>query len=309
MRLAIVGAGAIGCLFAARLKLANNDVTLIHRDRSVVRAIRKHGISLKEITDRTRVVHVPVRKGPVTVPGLDVFIVTVKAYDTKSVATSYRERIDTDTTVLSLQNGLGNVELLRSHFKRPALAGSTTEGALSLGPGKIMHTGKGSTIIGDPKGDPSEIGGMLKRAFDGAGLPTTIHSNIQGVIWTKAIVNAAINPLTALTRMSNGELSKSHAIVKLGSEVIAEGVSVSRAEHVRLVGNPLNLWRKILTSTMANKSSMLQDIERGKMTEIGQLNGAIVSRAKKAGVRVPTNEILMKLIRGLETSSFAKPHD
>lgn len=306
MRFAIVGAGAIGCLFAARLQLSGSDVTLIHRDSSVVRAIRKHGITLHETPSKTRIVHVPIRKGPIRVPDLDVFILAVKSYDTKSVATSYRKKIDTDTTALSLQNGLGNVEVLQSHLKCPILAGSTTEGALSLAPGKIIHTGKGSTIIGDPKGNRSEIGAATKRAFDNAGFRTTIHSNIRGVLWTKAIINAAINPLTALTRMSNGTLSKHRAIVKLGSEVIAEGLTVSRAEQVRLVGDPRNVWRKILETTKANKSSMLQDIEKGKMTEIRQLNGVIVSRAQKLGVRVPINDILTRLVLGLEASSSAK---
>jgi 2-dehydropantoate 2-reductase len=303
LRLAIVGAGAIGCLFGARLTLAGNDVTLIHRDDSVVRAIRTHGISLQETTGRSRIVHVQIRKGPVKVPDLDVFVVTVKAHDTKSVATSYRGKIDNDTTVLSLQNGLGNVELLRSYLKRPLLAGSTTEGALLLSPGKILHTGKGSTIIGFPKGNQSEIGPAIRRTFHDAGFRTFIHSNIGGVLWTKAIVNAAINPLTALTRMSNGALSKNRSVIELGSEVISEGMAVSRAEQVKLVGDPRRLWRRILESTRANKSSMLQDIERGKMTEIRQLNGAIVSQAKKAGIGVPINEVLTELVLGLESSA------
>jgi 2-dehydropantoate 2-reductase len=303
LRFAIVGAGAIGCLFGARLALAGNDVTLVHRDSSVVQSIQKHGIALQETTDKSRIVHVQIRKGPIKLPDLDVFVVAVKAYDTKSVATSYRGKIDTNSTVLSLQNGLGNVELLQSYLKRPLLAASTTEGALSLGPGKIVHTGKGSTIIGSPKMDLPGVSSGIKKAFDEAGFRTTRRTNIRGVLWTKAIVNAAINPLTALTGMSNGALSKYSAIVELGSEVISEGVAVSRAEQVRLVGDPRKLWRKILESTPRNKSSMLQDIERGKMTEIRQLNGAIVARAKKAGIMVPINEILTKLVLGLESSA------
>ena len=237
---------------------------------------------------------------------LDALIVAVKAYDTKSVATSYRGKIDTNVVVLSLQNGLGNVELLRSNLRGPLLAGSTTEGALSLGPGKIVHTGNGSTIIGDPKGENSNTSASITRAFDDAGLPTTTHSNIRGVLWTKAIVNAAINPLTALTRMTNGSLSKNRALIKLGSEVIAEGIIVSRAEHAKLVGDPGKLWLRILELTQTNKSSMLQDIDKGKRTEIRQLNGAIVSRAKKAGIRVPINEFLTELVTGLETTSLTR---
>src|SRR5207245_5111354 len=124
-----------------------------------------------------------------------------------------------------------------------------------------------------------------------------------GVLWTKAIVNAAINPLSALTRLPNGALAKSAEIRKIGFQVMEEGMSVSRAERVRLAGDPRKLWRRILLSTSDNKSSMLQDIERPKMTEIRQLNGAILSRGKRRGVETLTNGILTNLVLGIEESS------
>ena len=309
MRLAIVGAGAIGCLFGARLTLAGNDVTLVHRDNSVVRAIDKHGVILRETGEESRTVHVPVRKGPLKIPDLDLLIITVKAYDTKLVASSYRGMIDNQATILSLQNGLGNLEILQKYLKRPTLGGSTTEGALSIEPGKVLHTGNGSTIIGSPESFASKIGSEIKRTFNVAGFRTVIESNIAGVLWSKTIVNAAINPLTALTRMSNGALSKSSSMIEIGSQTILEGMTVSRAEHIKLVGDPRKLWRKILTSTRENKSSMLQDIERGKRTEIRQLNGAIVSLAKRVGIRVPVNETLTKLVLGLESSMTPRKID
>ena len=309
LRIAIVGAGAIGCLFGAKLALAGNDVALIHRDSSIVRALQRRGVILREPTGKPRTVHVPIRKGPVKIQDLDSFIVTVKAYDTQSVATSYRGKIDTDTTILSLQNGLGNVEILRKYLKRPTLGGSTTEGALSTDLGRVLHTGKGSTIIGSPKSDISKISSDIVRTFNEAGFRTAKDSNIGGVLWTKAIVNAAINPLTALTRMSNGALYKNSALMKIGLETILEGTIVSRAEHIELVDDPRKLWRKILRSTRGNKSSMLQDIEKRKTTEIRQLNGAIVSHAKRTRVRVPFNETLTKLVLGLEMSVKRRTSD
>jgi 2-dehydropantoate 2-reductase len=126
---------------------------------------------------------------------------------------------------------------------------------------------------------------------------------MAGVLWTKAIVNAAINPLSGLTRLPNGALAKSPEIRKIGFRVMDEGISVSRAERVRLAGDPRKLWRRTLLSTKANKSSMLQDIERGKMTEIRQLNGAILLRGKKRGIETPTNGILTRLVLGIEESS------
>jgi 2-dehydropantoate 2-reductase len=245
--------------------------------------------------------------GPTPLPGSEVLIIAVKAYDTKGVAASYRRIVPLETTVLSLQNGLGNIETLQSVLKNELLAGSTTEGAFSLGPGSVVHTGRGLTIIGDPRGTKSDTSSRIKIAFEDAGFQTKISSNMTGVLWTKAIVNAAINPLSGLTRLPNGALAKSAEIHEIGLRVMEEGISVSHAERVRLAGDPRKFWRRILLSTKANKSSMLQDIERGRMTEIRQLNGAILSRGKTRGVETPTNWVLTKLVLGIEESSKPKP--
>ncbi len=302
LRFGIVGAGAIGCLFGARLWLAGHDVTLIHRDPSIVRAIQKHGVSVQEIDRTFTRVRVPVRKGPTQLPGTEVLIVAVKAYDTKAVAASYRGMVPLETTVLSLQNGLGNVEALQSTLRNDLLAGSTTEGAFSLGPGSVVHTGSGLTVVGDSRGARNDTCFDVKIAFDNAGFRTKTSSNIRGVLWTKAIVNAAINPLSSLTRLPNGALAKNMAIQEIARRVMDEGILVSHAAGIRLVGDPRKLWRRILLSTGANKSSMLQDIERKKMTEIRQLNGAILAQGIKTRVKTPDNWILTKLVLGLEES-------
>ncbi len=302
MRFAIVGAGAIGSLFGARLSLAGHDVILTHRNQSIVRTIQKNGVSLRELDGTVSRVRVPIRKGPTELSGTEVLIVAVKTYDTREVAESYRRLVPLETTILSLQNGLGNVETLRSRFRNNILAGSTTEGALLLGPGSLTHTGIGSTIIGALQPRNSSKASRVNISFNAAGLPTKTSSNILGVLWAKAIVNAAINPLSALTRLPNGVLVKNAAIQEIALGVIDEGILVSRAANIRLVGNPRKLWRRILLSTKTNKSSMLQDIERGKMTEIRQLNGAILTHGKKTYIKTPVNGILTKLVLALEDS-------
>jgi 2-dehydropantoate 2-reductase len=302
LHFAIVGAGAIGSLFGARLSLAGHDVILTHRNRSIIRTIQKNGVSLRELDGTVSRVRVPVRKGPTELSGTEVLIVAVKAYDTREVAESYRRLVPLETTILSLQNGLGNVETLRSRFRNNILAGSTTEGALLLGPGSLTHTGTGSTIIGALQPRNSSEASRINIAFNAAGFPTKTSSNILGVLWAKAIVNAAINPLSALTRLPNGVLVKNAAIQEIALRVIDEGILVSRAAHIRLVGNPRKLWRRILLSTKTNKSSMLQDIERGTMTEIRQLNGAILSHGKETYIKTPVNRILTKLVLALEDS-------
>jgi 2-dehydropantoate 2-reductase len=284
------------------LRLAGHEVTLIHRDPGIVRAIQKGGVSLQETDGTLTKVRLPVRKGPARLPGAEVLIVAVKAYDTVAVARSYRGIVPSETTILSLQNGLSNVETLQSTLKNELLAGSTTEGVLSLGPGSVVHTGRGLTVIGDPRGTNKDTCIRIKIAFDNAGFQTKISSNIRGVLWTKTIVNAAINPLSSLTRLPNGALAKNAAIQEIAHQVMDEGISVCHAGRIRLVGDPRKLWERILLSTRANKSSMLQDIERGKRTEIRQLNGAILSQGKKTGIKTPVNRILTKLVLGLEES-------
>jgi 2-dehydropantoate 2-reductase len=285
------------------LRLAGHDVTLIHRDRSIVRAIQKNGVSLHEVDGKFRRVHVRVRRGPTQIPGIQILIVAVKAYDTRAVAVSYRGILSPETTILSLQNGLGNVETLQSIFRNHILAGSTTEGALLTGPGSVIHSGTGLTVIGDLQGRNSGSYSRIKIALNDAGFQTKMSSNIRGVLWAKAIVNAAINPLSALTRLPNGALAKNATIRDIALRVIDEGRLVSHAGRIRLVGDPRKLWRRILLSTGANKSSMLQDIEKGKMTEIRQLNGAIVSYGRITRIKTPVNGILTKLVLGLEESS------
>jgi len=284
--------------------MAGEDVTLVHRDRSVVQAVQKRGVSLTERDGRIFRVRVPTRQGPTSLKGNEVVIVTVKAYDTKEVANSYRTKISGEISVLTLQNGLGNFEALQSGLRsNHIVGGSTTEAALSNGLGSVVHTGKGLTVIGELNRIDSQSLFRIKRALDNAGFHTMVSSQIRGVLWTKAIVNAAINPLSGLTGLPNGVLAKSSAIRNIAFQVIDEGLTVSRSARVRLVGRPRLLWERILMSTGLNESSMLQDLKKGKMTEIEQLNGAIARLGRNAGVNTPVNEILTRLILRLEQSS------
>jgi 2-dehydropantoate 2-reductase len=269
----------------------------------VVRAIQKNGVRLREVDGKSKRVRVRARKGPARLTGVEVLVVAVKSYDTRTIAVTYRGRVPSEATILTLQNGLGNVETLSASLRNELLAGSTTEGALSLGPGSVLHTGKGLTIIGDPQGTNGEACSRVRVAFESAGFRTRISSNIRGVLWTKAIVNAAINPLSSLTKLPNGALLKNADLLEIAQKAILEGIAVSRAAGIKLSGDPRKLWRRILLSTGANRSSMLQDIERGKMTEIRQLNGALVAFGEKARIKTPVNSILTKLVMGLEASS------
>ena len=303
MRFAVIGAGAIGCLFGGRLHLAGQSVLLIHHKKSVASSIEKTGVSIREPSGKVVRAHITTRTSLSTRDKPDLVLVTVKAYDTKSVASLLKKSVSRNVPVLSLQNGLGNVEALERQLGSDSIiAGSTSEAALTTVPGRIVHTGSGMTWLGEWNGESSERSLAVKRAFRSAGLSTVISNNIQGVLWAKAIVNSAINPLTAITRAKNGDVERTPELTEIAVRVIDEGMAVAHAKDILLSPSPKRLLTRILGLTSKNKSSMLQDIEAGRKTEIRQLNGSIWRLGSQVGVTTPFNEFLTRLVLFLERS-------
>ncbi len=303
MRIGVLGAGSIGILFGTLFYQSGNDVILYNQNRTIVSSVRKHGVRLTETDGRKFRVKIPVDFPPRTLRDHDLVLVTVKAYDTIDVARRYSGSIG-DTTILTLQNGLGNYEILSKYLgKTSVLVGSTSEAALTTVPGMVAHTGTGSTWIGEYDGRNSKRANEIVKAITETGLSVEGTRNIRGVLWSKAIVNSAINPVSALTRLSNGQVGSTSGLRSVMYSVITEGVRVSSAERVRLhPSSPRETMRSILRATAKNKSSMLQDVEHNRQTEIEQLNGMILRTAKKHGIRAPTTELLFQLVKALESS-------
>ena len=302
MRIAIVGAGAIGCLFGFRLHQSGQDVVLIHHKKSVVRILNKAGVSVKEQSGRVSIARIPARESLSRADDLDVIMLTVKAYQTLDAARSI-QRWKTNPTngVLSLQNGLGNIETLTRYLPATSiLGGSTMEGALQMSPGKITHTGRGSTWIGELDRKSSERCLAIKRVFRTAGFSTDVSDDIHGVIWSKTIVNSAINPISALTGAKNGDLLTVPELRDVTQRVVEESYAVSLANGIRAKPSPALLMKKILKLASSNKSSMLQDIQAGRRTEIHQLNGHIARVGNRLRVPTPYNTLLIGLVTGLE---------
>jgi 2-dehydropantoate 2-reductase len=306
LRIAVLGAGSIGLLFGTLLHESGNEVTLYNRNRSIVRAVRRNGARVREGRRLIRT-SVPIETPPKRLRGHDCVIVTVKAYDTSDVARKYHGKVESGTAVLSLQNGLGNYETLSHHLgKGKMVVGSTTEAALMERPGIVVHTGHGKTWLGEYDGTDSsrchQIGQLLRKS----GLPASTTRDIRSVLWTKAIVNSAINPLSALTHLNNGQLGQSEPLRSIMKETIYEGTAVARAERVGLdSGQLMRFTRRVLHATSQNKSSMLQDIESRKRTEIEQLNGMIIRYGKEHGIQTPLNRVLLDLVKTLERSNFS----
>ena len=294
----------MGCLFAARLHHARHEVIVFHHRRDVLNQIKLHGIRLRTTSGKLEHEAVDAKISIKKTDHFDAVLLTVKAYDTTNVAQRLANTLWKNTTLLTLQNGLGNVETLTDFLPRSfILAGSTTEASRLLNAGFVEHTGSGITWIGELNGKKSGRLLALRTALQEAGFDTRISQNINGVLWSKAILNSAINPLTAITRLLNGELLQIPELLQLADTVVQEGITVSRSSSVKLLTpGPKKLVKQVLAGSKRNKSSMLQDIERGKKTEIFQLNGIISEIGQSHGIPTPYNSELTTIVAALERS-------
>ena len=234
---------------------------------------------------------------------LDLILLTVKAYDTEVAARTMGRMTDRKVPILTLQNGLGNVETLQRHVpSRVILAGTTVQSALTRAPGDIVHTGTGTTWIGELDHKITRRSLAIAEVFERAGFKTEVSNNIEAIIWSKAIVNSAVNPISALAHVPNGELIRRPQLNEAVNLVVAEGSAIAKSNGLHPRPNPKILLDKVLRSASKNRSSMLQDLEAGRETEIHQINGWISRTARRLGVPSPFNDILARLIIGQKSS-------
>ncbi len=292
VRILIFGAGAIGGFFGALLS-RSHDVTLVVRPQ-VAKAVEASGLRVEGLTRlkvRPRVVG---KVDPLLRPQL--VMITTKAYDTASAMKALAP-LHATATFLTLQNGLGNAEIVTSSATR-VMAGTTSHGVTLLHPGHLRHAGKGETVVGAVSGVPQAEVAAVAEAFDAAGIPTRTTPHVLEELWRKVVLNSAINPVAALVRGPNGLLLKEPELERLAVSVLKESCAVAT-----LSGFPLDLaetealWRRLVEETASNRNSMLQDLEAGRPTEVEAITGAIVRGAEAHGVAVPLNRALLILVR------------
>jgi 2-dehydropantoate 2-reductase len=233
--------------------------------------------------------------------GADVLIIFVKSTATEEVAAQFVPLAGRNAIVLTLQNGLGNEAILSGHFgpDRTA-AGVTSQGATFLGPGRIRHAGRGPTHLCMSDGKNEKLT-LLRAAFEAAGFETHVSDDVAGLVWSKLVINVGINALTAITNQPNGGLLESEETRAIMADLVEEAVAVARARGVALThGDPLAVVFDVARATGANRSSMLQDFDRRRASEIEVMNGAIVREAARAGIPVPVNATITRLVRALE---------
>lgn len=301
MRTVIIGAGAMGCLIGALLAESGVEVILYDLAVEQVAAIMKQGLMIeRENSRRTVKVQATTDLTDLKEVGqIDLVVVLVKAYDTISAIEGIRSCISPETQVLTLQNGDGNIDAITSIIpSHRVFAGVTSHGAMLLEPGIIRHNGGGKTFIGAV--DPGEFSKAEEIAsfFQRAGLETVISHDIQGIIWTKLIVNAAINPLTALMGCTNGQLLGDKDLLGVMKNIVDEGEKVALAAGIKLIQSDMfGYVKSVCLATKDNKSSMLMDVLKGRRTEIDAINGMVVSLGEINDLEAPVNKCLTRLVR------------
>jgi 2-dehydropantoate 2-reductase len=305
MDIVILGAGAIGSLFGALLS-KNNKVLLVGRTPHIT-TIRNHGL---KITGKTQMhVKIPavdsIEKSDASP---DLLMVTVKSYDTETALREAQSIMHNHTIVLSLQNGLDNIDKIEKVVDRNhILGGVTTHGAFLSKPGVIEHTGKGQTIVGELSGQKTERLTRIVATFTEAGIETGCSTDLMKEMWIKAIINSSINPLTTLLSCTNGYLVENPVLEKMVERVCKESTAVAKAHGITLsYQSMVRRTKEVIHATADNYSSMLQSIQRGKKTEIDSINGIIVKLGKKQGIDVALNEILLYLITSMTYKTIEK---
>ncbi len=304
MEILIIGAGAMGGLFGALLA-PHANLTLYTTNAEHAAAINRDGLLLTGMDGAANRTRVRVVSDPDQyTQRADLVIVCTKARSTDSAAKTALPLLAEAGVVLTLQNGIGNVERIAAVVGfQQALAGITSQAATLVGPGHVRHAGKGPTQLATTPLQADRVE-AIAALFNRAGIATSITTDRDGLLWSKLIVNVGINALTALLRVPNGVLGQIPECRLLMSQVVAEAVAVARALHIDLpYDQQLDRVRDICAVTAANRASMLQDILRGAPTEIDVINGAIVRKGLEVGVPTPVNLLVTQLIQALEATA------
>ncbi|MFC6669468.1 ketopantoate reductase family protein [Marinobacterium aestuariivivens] len=306
MEWTILGAGAIGCLWAAYLQQAGARVQLILRDPSRLDTFRQQG-GIRLVRDEKEW-FCPVEAGLATATGpIERLLLCTKAFDTESALRPLLPRLTASARVLVLQNGLGNQQQAAGLVgSGRVLIGSTTDGAWLRAPFEVVHAGVGETAIGPLDGRPFSLPELLPPGF---GLRLRPDTDIERTLWRKLAINCAINPLTALHGCRNGDLARNPAYRDTLEILCREFEQVAAARGIRLFDGPLvQQALRVAENTGDNLSSMLQDIRHQRPTEIEQITGYLCHEAKRVGVAVPRHRELLERIRRLESARM-NSHD
>lgn len=303
MKIAVVGAGAVGCYFGALLVRAGHDVTFVGR-KPHVDAINARGLLL-EMKSQNQHLHATAITDVSTLATPELVLFSVKSADTERTGAALSSRLADDTVVLSLQNGVDNPQRLRTVINGLVIPTVVYVGAEMAGPGHVKHHGRGELVIGS-----SPQSEALAQTLEAAGIPITIADDIEKMQWMKLVTNCAYNALSAVANIAYGPMAEVEGANEFVASVVEECVAVARGSGVTLPDDMLEQAAKIPAAMPTQFSSTAQDLARGKPTEIDFLNGFVVRKGAELGLPTPSNfalQVMVKLAeRGRAISLAAK---
>jgi 2-dehydropantoate 2-reductase len=304
IRVAVLGAGAVGCFFGGMLARAGHEVTLIgrpaHVDAFKARGLRFEGLKFDE--------RIPVNASTDAdaVHGCRLVLFCVKSTDTDAAAAQIAPFLDAGALMVNLQNGVDNIERIQARIAQPVIPAAVYVATEMAGPGHLKHHGRGDLVIGDPSGKlPPGALALIQRWFETAGVPVTVSDNVAGELWAKLVVNCAYNALSAITQLPYGKMIAGPGIREVMRDVVEETLALAKASGVAMAPDMLARTYKIAEAMPTQFSSTAQDLARGKPTEIEHLNGFVVRRGAALGVPTPANRALYALVRLIESKPRA----
>jgi len=301
LRIAILGAGAMGSIFGAELTSKGIDTLLIDVDQPLIKRLNDSGVVIRR-AGKERQVRVRATEDPSSEAPVDVLLVFVKCWATRDAMALARPLLGSKTFVLSLQNGWGNgEEIARQVAENRILLGVTYHSGTVISPGIVDHTAVGTSYVGPHRGDEMTVAGAIAETFTMGGLPTEATPKIVDRIWRKLMLNVAANPVAALTGLRSGQLMQEPHLEQMMKTLAREAVAVACASgHAFDADETINYIRESLAAAGSATASMRQDVVAGRPTEIDVITGAIISAAQRHGIDVPLNRAIYALIKGYE---------
>src|ERR1700722_13787122 len=304
MKTAILGAGAMGSVFASYLAESKDEVVLIDIAEPVVDSISSRGLIIRDKAGNEKTFRIEVTTDPRNVGVVDLLIVFVKCYHTEAAVRSALPLLGDNSIVLSLQNGWGNAPRIGNLAgSEKVLVGVSYHSATALGPGHVLHGGQGPTYLGELDGSVSERAKKVANFLASGGIEVQTSTEVVKDIWSKLALNAATLPTSVLARLTADRLLSSPDMQELMRNLLQEVIAVANAQDIRLNFDErwsaiVGLLKKLAPNT---KGSMFQDVEQKRPTEIDVINGAIVEAGQSLKILTPYNHAVVNLIKDLET--------
>lgn len=302
MRIAVIGAGAMGCLYGGYLaRKSKHEVWLYDVVGEQVNHISLKGLSI--VSPGESIMSHPRATNNINdIKAADLVLICVKAYHTAEAAMAAEIVGKPGALIITLQNGLGNAEKLAEILgPERIVVGTSSMGAVTLEPGHIMHRGIRRTHLAAWQGCNDAGLNQLKQVFSEAELPVVLHEDVLSLLWTKVAIHSGINAVTAVTRVTNGQLLEIPNALRLAEMAVSEAVNVATAAGIKLLySDCVAEMREFADSLREHRSSMLQDVTHRSRTEIDAINGKVVSEGNRLGVAVCVNETLVLALNTIE---------